>query len=595
MLQKLYKLGTYVTEDEFARDPLGLNKSYAGSDIVFLCFREADAGWRFEGADLEQFQASRIRQYLFKTRGGNYVSEFPTIDVFKPDFLRHEGRLDLIRSKSGRKLVRIFKKYGKAFKSLLAELESNPEIAPALEAKIGDMSRFALSFKFNGDYPGDAACLQPMIQSLEQTDFNPDYFTYKKKTYEGSGQACALSGRPAERLWGYVSPFAFYAVKTETSAIPGGFAPKNAWKNFPVSPDAARALELGDAFLAEHLSFKLCGYPYFLVPEMILSGDGEDFLEFIRGFKKFSLGEAGEKQVSAEIDLLDALKDQNNSANYNLFFYERNNAEFKILASIDEVFPSRARRIFDAARAAESHAVFRGLPGKNKTLYDQKFDFWILKSFFPDNKREGNFRQSFLGVLRALFMGEPVDAAYVMRRVMHVIHDRFVHDQSTLSPIVKAMLLIKVLKKLQLWREPPHRYRKDAFVMENPYEAFFGEHPDFFDAAVKKAVFLEGVLCQFLLNIQYQEKSATPFRSRLNGMRLKPEIVRRLLPEMIEKLEQYKKNYYRELERTISHYLLRAKFDLSLDDYGFYFVMGMNLAKDFKKKAETEPQGETQS
>ncbi len=593
MLQKLYKLGVMVPESMFVRDPLDLSQSYAGKYILFLEFNDQSGAWRFEGVDSEDFQASRIRQYLFKTKGGNAVSEFPTIDVYNPDFLRVNGQVDLAHSKSGRKLIRILGAYGKLFAGIREQLQSNPAIAEALANKIGDRPRFALSLKLNGAYLGDAPQMQPKIQAMTESGFDPDYFTYKNQTFEGEGQTCSLSGKTAEKLWGYVSPYKFYAVKTEASAIPGGFDPKQAWRNFPVAPETAKILERGDKFLQEKLSFKLCGYPYFLIPEMVGAGEPDAFLDFVQDFRKFSLGQAGKDQVNAEIDLLDALKDQDNTANYNLFFYEKNNAEFKILASIDEVFPSRVRQIWRVKREVEAHSVFHGLPGKNKTLYDQKFDLAILKTFFPNNKKEGNFRHSFLGVLRAIFMGEPLDAAFVMRRVMDVIRRRFANNKTTLGPTIQAILLIKVLKGLELWRDLPNRYKKDDYVMENQYEDFFAEHADIFDAPVKNFVFLEGVLCQFLLNIQFQEKNATPFRSRLNGLRLDDKIVKQLLPEMIGKLEQYKKNYYRNLEHTIFHYFLRAKFNLSRDEYGLFFAMGMSLARDFKKE-EQPPEGENQ-
>ncbi|NHZ84462.1 MAG: TIGR02556 family CRISPR-associated protein, partial [Planctomycetia bacterium] len=115
--------------------------------------------------------------------------------------------------------------------------------------------------------------------------------------------------------------------------------------------------------------------------------------------------------------------------------------------------------------------------------------------------------------------------------------------------------------------------------------------PEFYDADWKKAVFLTGVLAQNVMDVQYRERSARPFRSRLNGLKLDNRAIKRLLPESIEKLEQYKSNYYRELEETIAKLMESGVPELkqqSVDEISFYFAIGMNLNKQFKLKKETE-------
>lgn len=125
------------------------------------------------------------------------------------------------------------------------------------------------------------------------------------------------------------------------------------------------------------------------------------------------------------------------------------------------------------------------------------------------------------------------------------------------------------------------------------YEDFFGEYKSFFDDDSKKAVFLEGVLVQKLLNIQQYDRGSQPFRSRLNGLKIDEKVARRLLPETINKLEEYGKNYYHQLESEISRYFLTSDLKkYSTEELSFYFVMGMNLAKNFEKKEEQKKQEE---
>lgn len=117
---------------------------------------------------------------------------------------------------------------------------------------------------------------------------------------------------------------------------------------------------------------------------------------------------------------------------------------------------------------------------------------------------------------------------------------------------------------------------------------FFTEHP-IFDDDTKKAVFLEGVLAEKLLNIQYRERNSKPFRARLNGLKIDEKVARRLLPEMINKLEEYDKNYYKELEQGIASYMLNASFSAyPVDELSFYFTLGMSLANKVLAKNKEE-------
>ena len=122
-------------------------------------------------------------------------------------------------------------------------------------------------------------------------------------------------------------------------------------------------------------------------------------------------------------------------------------------------------------------------------------------------------------------------------------------------------------------------------------ELFFKAHGGFFDNAAKKACFLVGILTQRLINIQWQEKKATPFRIKLHGLRLTEPLLKKISYEAQNKLEQYKKNYYyRELEGVIAQYMVAggSGWSLTNDEISFYFTMGMNLAGLFKSKKEEE-------
>jgi len=91
-------------------------------------------------------------------------------------------------------------------------------------------------------------------------------------------------------------------------------------------------------------------------------------------------------------------------------------------------------------------------------------------------------------------------------------------------------------------------------------------------------------LTESLLNTQRTERKvdrgSEPFRSKLRGLKLDEQLVKRLLPEIQNKLEEYGKNYYPKLEEQISKYMIVAGNDwkISKDEISFYYVLGMDLS-----------------
>ena len=63
----------------------------------------------------------------------------------------------------------------------------------------------------------------------------------------------------------------------------------------------------------------------------------------------------------------------------------------------------------------------------------------------------------------------------------------------------------------------------------------------------------------------------------------KQDIIK-IFPEAQNKLEEYNKNYYKQLEEIIAEYFIKAgnEWNLKDDELNFYFLLGMDLsdAKD---------------
>ena len=99
---------------------------------------------------------------------------------------------------------------------------------------------------------------------------------------------------------------------------------------------------------------------------------------------------------------------------------------------------------------------------------------------------------------------------------------------------------------------------------------------------------MEGVLVSFLLDVQFAKRSDTPFRKKLHGLKLNKRLIKRLFPEIIEKLRQYDAGYS-WLESLISKYLLEADENgwiISDDEISYYFALGLNFGRVFKGGGE---------
>jgi len=614
MINKLYKLREYIPPELIDESPYGLVLEERSESVIVLEFSTLESekkitNFDFNGVHLEKFSRSKNEKlFYFKQVKARGISEFPTVFLSYKEILENENYFS--SDKKNGKLIKVIQNNSKKnviFKGLFTLIMDSSDaikhaILESMQSRENDNDLYILTLSIDDQYIGDSPLFEKIRQGAEE-DLLSSYYTLQNKKIRQKEKFCSVCLQQVREVWGYVSTFNFYTAKTEFAPIAGGFDKSAAWKNYPVCPECAVKLKESGSVVNKHMRYYFCGFSYYLIPEFInRHGDNSEimeiFLEKESETGQFSLSDDTRKALTNSKDeILDKLQYSDNSVNYTLFFFEENNSEFKILLNIEDVYPSQFKTIFYAKDHSENHAIFKGLENKKeKTLYDLKFRFEFFKEFIPlsQDKTLGNlqvFKKYFLDIAKAVFVQKEIDTAFIMNRIAESLRRKFANDELYPLSVLKIILTLKFLNYLGVI-DLSTRHEEKEITVDNKYQDFFDEHSDFFDCSSKKALFLEGVLCQNLLNIQYQERNATPFRKRLNGLKMNPKVIRRLLPEIIEKLEQYQKNYYRSLEETISHLLLTSNLEkLSNDDLSFYFVMGMNLYKNFsipKQNNDTE-------
>ncbi len=618
MIHKMHALYDYIPQeyiDKFDNEYGLVVEPKSAWKVITLNFQKAEQGFFLRDSILSDYDSSRnIQDYYYRNAPGNSVSPFLSIYITEEGF----------------KLDGEYSTASKDFKNTLKILKNNVEINSDLQGlydlfqhKPQDIfteidkylsnskkSKYIFTISIDGLHIGRSALFSE-IRKQAAEDYYKDFYTLTDKKVAGENMVCSMCQERQDEIWGYVSIYNFYTSKTELAPIAGGLKKEKAYRNYPVCPVCASKLKKLRPVVDKYFSFKFCGFDYLLIPEVIMEkakdnpmhliielmvaqyeADPAALLSIETRLGDFSIGERKKLIDSYSKEVFDCLAEMNNSVSYTMLFYARSNQEFKILMTIEDVFPSQFREIYLAKEKAEAHEIFRDLRGKEpQSAYNLEFRFDLLKEFFPvADKMEGDFSKTFLEITRGIFTQKMLSYSFILHRIVNIIRRRFANDQNYDLAMRKAFLLLKFLSYLGILNQSKNITQKEV-AMTGKYADFFEEHGDFFDSSAKQYIFMTGVLTQYLINIQMHDKGSAPFRKRLNSLKLDKDLVHRIFTEAREKLIQYDKNYYQELEQDIADLMIKGGIEsLSNDEISFIFTLGMTLSKKFKdvKAQDTE-------
>jgi len=448
--------------------------------------------------------------------------------------------------------------------------------------------------KFIGDYD--------FFTKFITIESKANYICKYNKESISTNKKCSICKLNKDEVFGFFSSLAFYTVD-KPGMVTGGFDQSKSWKNYPICLDCALDVELGIKMMDKNLVFNFYGLRYYLIPKTTNEKAKDEILETILEYKKSQrLNDAERDRITnAEDEVFDILKEHRNNVTFNLLFFDKpQKSVFRILASIEDVLPSRIKQLFETKDFVDNIFFFKEFK-EGRQMF--KFNFGVLRTFFPNSKIEGNHDKFFLELTQKIFNDTRIDYQFIMQQIIYHLRNCFISDQFFWFDSIKSFMLINFLNKLNLFRLNNKEVVMDSQFyesfeinskeeLESKVELFFENFKEFFVNDVHQSIFLIGVLTQFLLNIQRNPdvRGATPFRSKLKGLKMDARDISILLPEIIDKLEQYNKNYYLQLENLISKYLISAgnfkDWNLPVGEMNFVFVLGMNLSKYFKIKSE---------
>ncbi len=614
MIEALFDIGAIQTKVDFLdgfiedigernKHVFTLNFDISNGDNIFY----KDIGY-------EEFSKAKKLKYFYKGIKGNGSNYTPTTKI--TDDIRKTFKTKV--SKSVRNFInrneiymtdkdkKILGKVSDIFEADKANILNDligkvKDMGISIEKKVGDAIKIAVKdggmitlvfIKDNNKlYVGDMDAFVQTIAKQKNSAYSGYYSKYGVESKSDNKQ-CYICHRLSE-VWGFVDTYKFYTADKK-GMVTGGFNQKLAWKNYPVCPDCAITLERGKKYIEKYLKSRFCRFNYFIIPQLVYPDKDilQQVLKRMKNYDNFSLGSNQSARIEGtEEKILKELSKEKNIVNFNFVFYKVSNSAFNILLHLKEIAPTRLAHLISVKYEVDTVQgnvdIFKEIPTKNGAI---KFDFSFqsIRDFYNNNKIEGNFDKDFLSILNDIFIGKKIRFEFLLNRIMSKIRGDFLNGKGFNFDMLKAYKIILYLGKLQLLK----RRRSNVKALDNPYEKFFGEN-SIFDDNAKKALFLEGVLAGKLLNIQYSDRNAKPFQSRLNGLKIDERVAKRLLPEMINKLEEYDKNYYRKMEESIGLYFVNSSFaKYSVDEMSFYFTLGLTLSGKFDKKENKEGKDE---
>ncbi|VUT25047.1 MAG: CRISPR-associated protein (cas_TM1802) [Candidatus Methanolliviera sp. GoM_oil] len=626
MIEAIRRIGEYALgkEGKSLDNPLDIlvddpTNRYT-ENILFIVLESGKDGFEYKGVNIEEYSKDKLGRYAYKKGAPNGPDITPTsmITTVESTFVRTKflpwfKKYDKLGSNEGDNfLVKIGRCIRQNKEEILNDLKDNHK---------QDKGNNVVSLKIENKYLGDYDVFRKILVDRAKENF---YSKYGKKSLS-ENQICSVCNQKRGEVYGFVDTYKFYTVD-KRGFVTGGFHQEDAWKNYPVCLNCALTLEAGKKYLGNSMNFNFYGFRYLLIPKSVNTLDKEtrkDVFKTIEEQKdpKFRKDEI-KHLTDAEDEVLELMSKQKNYFDLNFMFYDApkgyNGSVFNILLYIEDILPSRLRTLFDAKKDVDKIKIFKECMVpifENKKRTGERpleFNFGILRDFFYDytNKRWVS-KKYFLDIVNKIFTNKPIDYNFLMSFIMQRIRGDFINDNPTKISTLKGFMLLKYLSILGIIKLRGRRGMNNKETEENwemfegmasgereeisqKISYFFSKFGEFFDSEAKKAVFLDGVLTQFLLNIQYQERGATPFRIKLKGLKLDEKQVKKLLPEIQNKLEEYSKNYYRTLESIISKYFISAGngWKMPNDEISFYFVLGMNLSYIFKTKKESSDGGE---
>ncbi|MDI6851798.1 MAG: TIGR02556 family CRISPR-associated protein [bacterium] len=542
---------------------------------IFAIVVDSDEDYQFKELSVEQFDPEKISRYLYKEGESKGNRPAPIAPLTEPEktfekilrWLEKCAKLSELEEEERKIPEKMVKNLKEKEKLILSELDSKLKEVPKKAGKY-------LTVKIGNSYIGD-------IELFRKAHLKITLEKIKKSSAEN--KTCSICGEVKENVSART-----YVYNFDTDDKPGfitWFDKNNFWKNFPVCQECRELLKKGREFIDSQLTFNFCGFRYQVIPN-ILKDDAEVFNEIVdilsHTRKDISLKDKTIKRITSdEKEILPYLSQKEDNVTFNLLFLETQQSAERIVLLIEDVYPSRLKKIFKAKKQVDN--LF--------TKADFKFD--TLRLFFKKSdtqKKNFDLDKYFLEIVDSVFKGRKINFKFIVKFFMQNIREQLVQDKNYLDRTRDAFICVKFFEELGILDF------QEVTMETGIFEQIFEKYGKSLNTPEKRAIFLLGALTQMLLNKQRFERSgkhtSPPFMKKLKSLKMDEKDIKALLPEVVNKLIEYDAfdTGKKIIAQEASRYFLEAgdNWKMHTDELNFYFACGMNMSDEIKNIVYTE-------
>lgn len=608
MLKAVTELGDYVIKEEgLSSEEIFAQKNKLSKTEKVLCvvFEKNNNDLIYSGVHPEKYESTKSDKYLYRIFNHRLYDLTPTARMASVEKVKR--RWDLWFGEYSKNYID-----NQLIKSLREEFEENKDkIFEDISKKFDELDKkekkntiLTLKIKDGEEkYVGDFKIFRDIFRDEARKKF----FTrkYSREIVSKGRGKCNLCKEECE-VYGFASPFSVFTVDKK------GFAPnflqEDSWKQLPICEKCAISLVAGREFIDGNLSKNFYGYRFYMIPYFTFKGIKGNIIEEIKDSGSIKYAKS---LLSSEEEIVDTVKDEKDIISLIFVFYKPKQGDyFDIVKYIEDVPPSWIKALFTTFDNVKSESIFK--EKYLKRVFGKKWvnDFteasfngkkiWkqipnlskFIRTFFPASKRTGVYDKYFIDIIGDILVQIPINNDFLIKSFLRELRDKHANNENFSGTIVslQSLYLLIFLYKMDLIKGGIKMDEKTGRKISEPVQIkeFFENYEIAFNSSSKKAAFLEGVLAKYLMDIQLAQRSSAPFRSKLYGLKLDERKMRKLLPQMIEKLREYKV-VYPWLEQLTSEYLLKAEnngWNISKDEISYYFTLGLNLGGIFKVKGD---------
>lgn len=427
---------------------------------------------------------------------------------------------------------------------------------------------YALTIMLNGKYPIDISLI-----------FSCYAASVRQKQESSNIGVCSFCNRANIGIIPKSNVFKFFTLD-KPGFISGGFKESMSWRNYPVCKECETILSRGKKYTWSNLNFSFVDMRYYLIPSTTSSYMALDNLIYLLqsiSNRKFSFSEANiNEQKRVEMEIWDIIEDEQDINSFRLIFIqsEQSGAVERILLDIKDIYPSRIRKLHSAKEEVDT-ALSEKISG---------FNFSFLRYFLSKSDKsmdKKDLDKIFLDTTRSIFLAEMIDLRTLLPHFMRNIRQEFESDEKTDR---YAETLLKAWASVMFLIEAGCMKKERGIALDTKFDALFKKYGAGLDSEIKCALFLTGALVRKVMAIQAREIKSTPFRNRLRGLKLRPEQVKGVITEAVQKMEEYEmySKASNQIVETIIQLILKTpeNWQLSIDEINFYIVAGMTMMKE---------------